>query len=90
MIKTPNIMQAKVSTKGWIVIPAPLRRRFGLKPGTTVELQEAGDKIVIIPITSNPIDELYGKLAGEISLTEALLKDKTEELEREENKLRTG
>ncbi len=90
MIKTPNIMQAKVSTKGWIVIPAPLRRRFGLKPGTLVELQEAGDKIVIIPRISDPIDELYGKLVGEVSLTEALLEDKTKELEREESKLRTG
>jgi AbrB family looped-hinge helix DNA binding protein len=89
MVKTSNIMQAKVSTKGWIVIPAPLRRRFGLKPGALVELQEAGDKIVIIPRTSNPIDELYGKLGGEVSLTEALLKDRTRELEREENKLRT-
>ncbi len=80
-----NVMQAKVSTKGWIVIPAALRRRYGLKPGTIVEIQEAGDRIVIIPRASDPIDELYGKLAGQISLTEALLENRKKELKHEED-----
>lgn len=82
-----NVMQAKISTKGWIVIPAALRRRYGLKPGTIVEIQEAGDRIVIIPRMSDPIDELYGKLAGQISLTEALLENRKKELKHEEAKL---
>ncbi len=84
-----NILQAKVSTKGWIVIPAVLRRRYGIKPGTFVEFQEAGDRIVIIPRISDPIEELYGKLAGKTSLTEVLLENRAKELEREEAKLRS-
>ncbi len=88
-MESPKIMQAKVSAKGWIVIPAALRRRHGLTPGTLVEFQEAGDKIIVIPRVSDPIEELYGKLAGEPSLTEALLADRAEELEREGTQLRT-
>jgi len=29
-----DTMKAKVSAKGWVVIPAVLRKRFGIKPAT--------------------------------------------------------
>jgi hypothetical protein len=38
----------------------------------------------------DPVDEFYGKLAGEISLTDALLEERTKEVRREEARLRTG
>ena len=85
-----NIMKAKVSAKGWVVIPAVLRRRYGLKPGSLVEFQETGTRIVIVPRTSDPVEECYGKLAGGASLTKTLLEDRAKELKREETKLRTG
>ena len=78
-MESPNVMKAKVSAKGWVEIPAALRKRFGLKPGISVEFQEANEKIVLIPRTKTPVDELYGKLAGGISLTEALLEERLEE-----------
>jgi len=71
-----NRMTAKVSAKGWVVIPAVLRKRFGIKPGTSVEFQETPDGIVLIPRAKDPVDELYGKLAGKTSLTDALLKER--------------
>ena len=83
-MKSANVLKAKVSAKGWVVIPAVLRKRFGIKPGTSVEFQETGKKIVLIPGTTDPVEELYGKLAGEISLKEALQKDRERELKREE------
>jgi len=89
-MESPNIMKAKVSAKGWVVIPAALRKRFGIKPGTSVVFQEAGERIVLIPGTKDPVDEFYGKLAGKISLTDALLKERTKEMDHEEAKLRTG
>lgn len=89
-MENPKMMRAKVSARGWIVIPAALRRRFGLTPGTLVEIRGAGDKIVIIPQVTDPIEECYGKLAGKPSLTTALLADRAEELKREEATLRTG
>lgn len=89
-MESPNVMKTKVSTKGWVVIPAALRKRHGLKPGSLVEFRELGDKIVIIPRVTDVIEDLYGKLAGETSLTKALLEDRDKELEREETNLRTG
>ncbi len=77
-------MQAKVSKKGWVVIPAPLRKRFGLTPGTVVELREEEGKILILPRTEDSVKELYGQLAGKISLTDALLESRAREREKEE------
>jgi len=87
---TSNIMKAKVSAKGWVVIPAPLRRRHGLKPGSLVRFYEKGDKIILIPTNSDPVEEYYGKLSGGTALTKALLKERAKELNHEEAKLRTG
>ena len=89
-MESPNIMKAKVSAKGWVVIPAVLRKRLGIKPGTSVEFEEAGERIVLIPGIKDPVNEFYGKLAGKISLTDALLEERTKEIRREEARLRTG
>jgi AbrB family looped-hinge helix DNA binding protein len=89
-MESPNTMKARVSAKGWVVIPAVLRKRFGIKPGTSIEFQEAGERIVLIPGTKDPVDEFYGKLAGKISLTDALLEERTKEVRREQARLRTG
>ncbi|WP_411726739.1 AbrB/MazE/SpoVT family DNA-binding domain-containing protein, partial [Methyloglobulus sp.] len=32
-----------VLSKGQIVIPAEIRHRYGIKPGTPVEIREVGD-----------------------------------------------
>ena len=89
-MESPNVMKAKVSTKGWVVIPAALRKRHGLKPGSLVEFRELDGRIVIIPRVTDVIEALYGKLTGKTSLTKALLEDRAKELEREEANLRTG
>ncbi len=36
-----------VSTKGQIVIPGPVRKRFKLKPGSRLVLFERGDELVL-------------------------------------------
>jgi len=82
-------MMAKVSKKGWVVIPAPLRRRLGLKPGTIVEFREEEGKIIMLPQAEDPVEGLYGKLAG-MNLTDALLEMRCEELRHEEEKVRPG
>ena len=77
-----------MSTKGWVVIPAALRRRYRLQPGTMVEFREESEKLFIVPSKSEPVEELYGKLAGPVSLTAALLEDRATELKREEAEFR--
>ncbi len=83
-MKSSDIMKAKVSAKGWIVIPAALKKRFCLKPGDMVEFQAKEYRITLIPEIVDPVEALYGKLAGTTSLSEALLEDRTEELKNEE------
>ncbi len=45
----PVTMPAKVSTKGQLVLPAKIRRKYGISPGREVEVLDFGDEIVIIP-----------------------------------------
>jgi len=49
-----------------------------------MEVTETEGKIVLTPQAGDPVDELYGKLAGGESLTAALLADRAEEREREQ------
>ena len=48
---------------------------------------EAGGKIVLTPQVSDPVDELYGKLTMDESLTEELLVDRQKERDREKAKI---
>lgn len=40
-------MQTKVSTKGQIVLPGPLRRRLGIRAGDPLEISVEQDRIVL-------------------------------------------
>ncbi len=76
-----------VSSKGWVVIPSFFRKKIGLRPGMKMEVEEKDGKIVLTPQADDPVDELYGKLAGGESLTAALLSDRVEERDREQAKI---
>lgn len=51
-----------VTTKGQVVIPARLRRRFGIKKGTVVAFVEENGRLIIQPITQDFIRDLRGSL----------------------------
>lgn len=74
---------ARVSAKGWVVIPAALRHKYGLTPGALVEITEEDDQLVLRPAMLDPIRGLHGILAGGKSLTRALLDERAREVERE-------
>ncbi len=82
-MKPSDIMQAKVSAKGWVVIPAALRRHYGLMPGTIVNIEDAGDKLVIYPQPEGIYKKARGLLPAQPSLTEELVAEHIGELERE-------
>lgn len=42
-------MQTKVSTKGQVVLPSPIRRRLGLQPGDSLDAQMEGERIILTP-----------------------------------------
>ena len=72
-----------VSSKGWVVIPSPVRKKIGLKPGMKVAVSEAEGKIVLTPQQTDPVDRLYGVLSEGESLTDTLLAEREKEKKRE-------
>jgi len=38
---------SKLTTQGQISVPAKIRRRLGLHPGSTLEWQDDGDRVVV-------------------------------------------
>ena len=79
-------MSVTISNKGWVVIPAELRRKYNLQPGTEVVIVDYGGVLSIIPAFANPIKQGRGLLKGLPSLTRDLLKDRAKERAREEKK----
>lgn len=75
---------ATVSSKGWIVIPADLRRKYGLETGCQVMVVDYGGVLALVPSMSDPVAESEGMLKGETSLVESLARERTEELEHED------
>jgi len=44
-------MQTRVSSKGQVVIPAPVRRRLGIRAGDSLEIVVENDRVVLAPRT---------------------------------------
>jgi AbrB family looped-hinge helix DNA binding protein len=72
-----------VSSKGWVVIPAEYRRKYGLKPGSKLILVDYAGRLTLVPALEDPIKDSAGLLAGGNSLTDALIKERARERERE-------
>ena len=79
---------ATVTSKGQLVIPAKLRRKFGIRKGTRVAIVEEDHRIVLQPVTEDFIDSLWGSLKGEPSLTDFLKRERRREFEIEERKIK--
>jgi len=78
---------AYVTSKGQLVIPARLRRRYGIKPGTKVCFIERDNEILFQPVTKEYIRSVCGMLKSETSVTRELLKERAKDKELEEAKL---
>jgi AbrB family looped-hinge helix DNA binding protein len=71
-----KIETSVVTTKGQLVIPARLRRRFGIKRGTLITFIEDSGRIIIQPVTREFIRGLRGSLKGSPSALELLLDER--------------
>ena len=78
--------EAYVTSKGQLVVPAKLRRRYGIKPGTKVCFIEREKEIVFQPVTKEYIRGVCGMLSADTSTTEELLKERAKDKGREEAK----
>ena len=69
------------TTKGQIVIPAKIRAKFKIKKGTRVNVYEEGNRIIVEPLTHDPIKEGRGMLKTKGRILRALLEDRRKEAE---------
>ncbi|MGE5221442.1 MAG: AbrB/MazE/SpoVT family DNA-binding domain-containing protein [Omnitrophica WOR_2 bacterium] len=80
-------MALTISSKGWVVIPAELRKKYNLYPGQTVQVVDYGGVLALVPTLADPIHQSAGILyKPEDSLTEALLEEHTREKEEEDGR----
>jgi len=68
-----------VTVKGQVVIPARLRKKYGIKKGTQVSLYERRGEIVIKPITDEYIRAMAGMTGTKGKLLKALKEEKSRE-----------
>ena len=55
---------SKVGKRGAVVIPAKLRRRFGLEEGMLVIAEEREDGILLRPAVAIPVESLLPRASG--------------------------
>ena len=87
---TMNTETAYMTSKGQVVIPARLRRKYGLKEGTRLTFAEEEGRFVVQPVTKEYISSFRGifKLKpGEKSAVQEHLEDRAKERAREDRKL---
>ncbi|MEW5869528.1 MAG: AbrB/MazE/SpoVT family DNA-binding domain-containing protein [Chloroflexota bacterium] len=66
-------MQTVITSKGQVVIPAKLRKKYGITPGMRFEVLDDGEQIILRPITPEFVHSLRGYLkgAGALKILEA-------------------
>ncbi len=66
----------KVLAKGQIVIPAKLRKKYGIRPGSSINIFEYGNFIYLVPPGKNPVQDARGCLPKKPSLSVELLHER--------------
>jgi AbrB family looped-hinge helix DNA binding protein len=81
-------MRLKLDKLGRVVLPKPLRARYGLRPGTELEIVEGTQEFALRPARSGPsLVEIAGILVhqgvpqGELDSVKAIRDDREERLQ---------
>lgn len=82
------VMKLKLDKLGRVVLPKPLRARYGLRPGTELEVSEGAQEFALRPARSGPsLVEIDGILVhqgvpqGELDIVKAIREDREERLQ---------
>ena len=71
-------METYSTIKGQIVIPAPLRKKYGITEGTRIVITDNGREIILRPITREYLKSLRGSLKGRKAL-EVLMEERAKD-----------
>lgn len=72
-------MNVTISEKGWVVIPAAMRKKYNLRPGSEVQVVDYGGVLALVPSLTQPVRQAAGLLKGKTSLSAALLAEHRKE-----------
>jgi AbrB family looped-hinge helix DNA binding protein len=82
------MVTARVSKKGQLVVPAEIRKRYGIEEGKEVEFLDFGGEINLIPLPDDPIQAAEGWLRPKRSVGEMLGEVRAEEEKLEKEKFK--
>ena len=68
-----------VTTKGQLVIPSKLRRKYSIRKGTQIAFVEEENRLILQPLTPEFIRNLRGSLKGEPSALKVLQEERKRE-----------
>lgn len=75
-------MKTLVTIRGQTVIPAPIRKKYGIGKGTVLQWIDTGEGIKVVPIPRDVIKAMRGMAKGE-RLVESLLQERRVDSARE-------
>ncbi len=78
---------SSISTKGQVVIPARLRKKYGIKPGKKIAFFEENGAIVLKLMDESFFSQYAGMLKDTAPTKEEYQAWKNEDIEKEEQKL---
>jgi AbrB family looped-hinge helix DNA binding protein len=76
-------MALTISNKGWVVIPAELRKKYHLAPGAQVVIVDYGGVLSIVPALQDPVKQGRGLLKDLSPLTKDLIEERSKERKRD-------
>jgi len=72
MVSTRTPQSARVGKRGAIIVPASLRKRFGIEEGSMVVAEEKEDGILIRPAVIVPVERYTPERKAEFLLSNAI------------------
>lgn len=80
-------MWVRMSSKGQLVIPKPLRARFGLDTGAMIDIVVEDGRLVLRPVGApSALDAMVGMFADGPDLIAAIEAEHRREIERDERR----
>jgi len=74
------------SSRGQIVIPRDVRKKFNIVQGKKILVKSEEDRVILMPLPDDPVENFCGIFKNGASLTKALLNERKKERVREEKK----